>query len=73
MVVPFGVLRCSSLHTGLGNLQYDEGADFARLLLAWGLSQEETELPVLKPPSEIEDEVRRIRDYQDGYVDKDVC
>lgn len=55
------------------NLQYDTSTDFARLLLAWGLSQEELELPVLKPSSEIEDEVRRFRDYRDVYVDKDMC
>lgn len=55
------------------NLQYDAGTDFARLLLAWGLAQEELELPILKPPSEIEDEVRRHRDYRDVFVDKDMC
>lgn len=55
------------------NLQYEPDTDFARLLLAWGLSQEELELPLLKPPSEIEDEVRRHRDYRDVFVDKDMC
>lgn len=55
------------------NLQYDPGTDFARLLLAWGLAQEELELPILKPPSEIEDEVRGHRDYRDVFVDKDMC
>jgi hypothetical protein len=56
------------------NLQYDMATDFARLLLAWGLAQEQLELPVLKPPSEIEDEVRRRHyDYRDRYVDKDMC
>lgn len=55
------------------NLQYDKNTDFARLLLAWGLSQEESELPLLKPPSEIEDQVRRHYDYRDRYIDKDMC
>jgi hypothetical protein len=55
------------------NLAYDHDTDFARLLLAWGLAQEELDLPQLKPPSEIEDEVRRHRDYRDVYVDKDMC
>lgn len=55
------------------NLRYDSDTDFARLLLAWGLAQEELELPQLKPPSEIEDEVRRHRDYRDLFVDKDMC
>ena len=55
------------------NLRYDTDTDFARLLLAWGLAQDELDLPQLKPPSEIEDEVRRYRDYRDLYVDKDMC
>jgi len=55
------------------NLRYDSDTDFARLLLAWGLAQEELDLPQLKPPSEIEDEVRRHRDYRDLFVDKDMC
>ena len=55
------------------NLTYDRNTDFARLLLAWGLAQEELDLPLIKPPSEIEDEVRRRHDYRDKYVDKDMC
>lgn len=55
------------------NLRYDADTDFARLLLAWGLAQEELDLPLLKPPSQIEDEVRRHHDYRDRYVDKDMC
>lgn len=55
------------------NLSYDRNTDFARLLLAWGLAQEELDLPLIKPPSEIEDEVRRHHDYRDKYVDKDMC
>lgn len=37
------------------NLIYNRETDFARLLLAWGLSQEEVYLPAIKPPNEIED------------------
>jgi hypothetical protein len=47
--------------------------DYERLLLAWGLSQDQVDIPELKRPSEIEDEVRRHRDYRDVYVDKDMC
>jgi hypothetical protein len=55
------------------NLRYDKNTDFARLLVAWGLSQEEIDLPLFKPPSQIEDEVRRVRDFSSKYVDKDLC
>lgn len=55
------------------NLSYDRNTDFARLLLSWGLAQEDLDLPLIKPPSEIEDEVRRHHDYRDKYVDKDMC
>ncbi|MGA0601522.1 hypothetical protein ACO2Q3_12535 [Caulobacter sp. KR2-114] len=54
-------------------LKYTAGADFARLVLAWGLSQGEEMLPTLTPPSQIEDEVRRHRDYTASFVDKDMC
>lgn len=54
-------------------LKYDPGTDVERLLLAWGLSQDEIDLPEIKPPSQIEDQVRRHRDYQASYVDKDMC
>jgi hypothetical protein len=53
------------------NLAYDKKTDFARLLLAWGLSQDEIEIPELKPPSEIGDETRNVRDYAAAFVDKD--
>ncbi len=52
---------------------YDAHSDFARLLLAWGLSQEDVMLPKLKPPSEIEDYVQKTSDYTRHYVDKDMC
>lgn len=54
------------------NLSYDKKTDVERLLLAWGLSQEQIAIPELRPPSRIEEEVRRERDPTAGYVSKDM-
>jgi len=54
------------------NLSYDKKTDVERLLLAWGLSQDQIEIPELRPPSQVEEEVRRERDYTAGYVSKDM-
>jgi hypothetical protein len=54
-------------------LKFDPKTDIERLLLAWGLSQDEIDIPEIKPPSQIEDEVRRHRDYRDRFIDKDMC
>jgi len=51
----------------------DTSTDFSRLLVAWGLSQEDALLPRIKPPSEIEDYVQRYTDYSALYIDKDLC
>lgn len=51
------------------NLKCDKSTDFARLLLAWGLAQQEVELPILRPPSQVEGEMRSRRDYTDKYTD----
>lgn len=54
------------------NLSYDKKTDVERLLLAWGLSQEQINIPELRPPSQMEEEVRRERDPTAGFVSKDM-
>lgn len=46
------------------NVRYGGKTDFARLLLAWGLAQEEPELPHLRLPPQVEAEVPRERNWQ---------
>lgn len=56
------------------NLSYDQQTDFSRLLLAWGLSQEDIRLPPIKPPSQIEDfSSPPRRGSGNGFVSKDDC
>lgn len=56
------------------NLRYDRETDFSRLLLAWGLSQEDINLPRIKPPSQIEDwNSPSPRNPGSGFVSKDDC
>ena len=55
------------------NLTFDPSTDFARLLVAWGLSQEDIRLPRIKAPSEIEDFSPVPSSGTAGFVSKDMC
>jgi hypothetical protein len=49
----------------------DPGADFARLLVAYGLSRDPSEVPVFRLPSEVEDEPDRPPRRADAFISKD--
>jgi hypothetical protein len=49
----------------------DPGADFARLLVAYGLSRDPSEVPEFRLPSEVEDEPERATIRPDLFVPKE--
>lgn len=49
----------------------DPNADFARLLVAYGLARDPSEVPEFRLPSEVEDEPERSSSWGDSFVSKD--